>query len=134
MPYAVVSLLMAYGYGHLITPTVAIIPSFFAKSSTAYNPVIYIFMSKKFRRCLLQLFCVRLLKFQRTLKDRPAVESEKPIRPIVMSQKAGDRPKKKVTFSSSSIIFIITSDDVQPIENGTKHVSTKVNVIQVKPL
>ncbi|XP_077201109.1 opsin-3 [Paroedura picta] len=133
-PYAVVSLLMAYGYGHLITPTVAIIPSFFAKSSTAYNPVIYIFMSRKFRRCLLQLFCVRLLKFQRTLKDRPAVESEKPIRPIVMSQKAGDRPKKKVTFSSSSIIFIITSDDVHPIENGTKHAGTKVNVIQVKPL
>lgn len=47
MPYAVVSLLMAYGYGHLITPTVAIIPSFFAKSSTAYNPVIYIFMNRK---------------------------------------------------------------------------------------
>lgn len=47
MPYAVVSLLLAYGYDHLITPTVAIIPSFFAKSSTAYNPVIYIFMSQK---------------------------------------------------------------------------------------
>nr|XP_056709318.1 opsin-3 [Euleptes europaea] len=134
MPYAVVSLLMAYGYGHLITPTVAIVPSFFAKSSTAYNPVIYIFMSRKFRRCLLQLFCVHLLKFQRTLKDRPAVESEKPIRPIVVSQKAGDRPKKKVTFSNSSIIFIITNDDVQPIENGTKHAGPKINIIQVKSL
>ncbi|XP_054847066.1 opsin-3 [Eublepharis macularius] len=134
MPYAVVSLLIAYGYGHLITPTVAIIPSFFAKSSIAYNPVIYIFMSRKFRRCLLQLFCVHLLKYQRNLKDRPTIGSEKPIRPIVMSQKAGDRPKKKVTFSSSSIIFIITSDDKQPIDNGAKHAGTKVNVIQVKPL
>lgn len=47
MPYAVVSLLVTYGYGNLVTPTVAIIPSFFAKSSTAYNPVIYIFMSRK---------------------------------------------------------------------------------------
>lgn len=47
MPYAVVSLLVAYGYGHLVTPTVAIAPSFFAKSSTAYNPVIYIFMNRK---------------------------------------------------------------------------------------
>uniref|UniRef100_A0A670Y639 Opsin-3 n=1 Tax=Pseudonaja textilis TaxID=8673 RepID=A0A670Y639_PSETE len=47
MPYAVVSLLIAYGYGHLITPTVAIIPSFFAKSNTAYNPIIFIFMNRK---------------------------------------------------------------------------------------
>lgn len=47
MPYAVVSLLITYGYSNLVTPTVAIIPSFFAKSSTAYNPVIYIFMSRK---------------------------------------------------------------------------------------
>lgn len=47
MPYAVVSLLETYGYSNLVTPTVAIIPSFFAKSSTAYNPLIYIFMSRK---------------------------------------------------------------------------------------
>ncbi|XP_053238608.1 opsin-3 [Podarcis raffonei] len=134
MPYAVVSLLVAYGYGHLVTPTVAIIPSLFAKSSTAYNPVIYIFMSRKFRRCLMQLFCVRLLRFQRRLKEKPAVGNEKPIRPIVVSQKAGDRPKKKVTFSSSSIIFIITSDDTQQIDHSTKYTGTKINVIQVKPL
>ncbi|XP_066479154.1 opsin-3 [Tiliqua scincoides] len=134
MPYAVVSLLIAYGYDHLITPTVAIIPSFFAKSSTAYNPVIYIFMSRKFRRCLMQLFCFRLLRLQRSLKERPAVGKEKLIRPIVMSQKAGDRPKKKVTFSSSSVIFIITGDDTQQIDDSTSHTGTKVNVIQVKPL
>ncbi|CAM5102107.1 unnamed protein product [Eretmochelys imbricata] len=134
MPYAVVSLLIAAGYGNLVTPTVAIIPSFFAKSSTAYNPVIYIFMSRKFRRCLLQLLCFRLLRFQRTMKEIPVLGNEKPIRPIVMSQKAGDRPKKKVTFSSSSIIFIITGDDTQQMDNSSKHNGTKVNVIQVKPL
>ncbi|XP_010213753.1 PREDICTED: opsin-3 [Tinamus guttatus] len=134
MPYAVVSLLVTYGYGNLVTPTVAIIPSFFAKSSTAYNPVIYIFMSRKFRRCLLQLLCFRLMRFQRAVKETPATESDKPIRPIVMSQKVGDRPKKKVTFSSSSIIFIITSDDTQQTDDNSKHSGTKVNVIQVKPL
>ncbi|KAF2974514.1 hypothetical protein EK904_010074 [Melospiza melodia maxima] len=134
MPYAVVSLLITYGYSNLVTPTVAIIPSFFAKSSTAYNPVIYIFMSRKFRRCLLQLLCFRLMRFQRTMKETPATGSDKPIRPIVMSQKAGDRPKKKVTFSSSSVIFIITSDDTEQIDDSSKHNETKVNVIQVKPL
>ncbi|KAF1673939.1 OPN3 protein, partial [Pygoscelis papua] len=134
MPYAVVSLLVTYGYSNLVTPTVAIIPSFFAKSSTAYNPVIYIFMSRKFRRCLLQLLCFRLMRFQRTVKETPATGNDKPMRPIVMSQKAGDRPKKKVTFSSSSVIFIITSDDAQQIDDNSKHNGTKVNVIQVKPL
>uniref|UniRef100_A0A8D0BUJ3 Opsin-3 n=1 Tax=Salvator merianae TaxID=96440 RepID=A0A8D0BUJ3_SALMN len=134
MPYAVVSLLIAYGYDHLITPTVAVVPSFFAKSSTAYNPVIYIFMNRKFRRCLMQLFCIRFLRFQRTLKERPAVGNAKPVKPIVMSQKTGERPKKKVTFSSSSVIFIITSDDTQHIEDSSKNTAPKINVIQVKPL
>ncbi|XP_029452653.1 opsin-3-like [Rhinatrema bivittatum] len=134
MPYTVVSLLVAYGYGKLITPTVAVIPSFFAKSSTAYNPVIYIFMSRKFRRSLVQLLCFRLLRFQRALKARPAAKNEKPIRPIVMSQKVGDRPKKKVTFSSSSITFIIANDETQQADESTKNSGTNVNIIQVRPL
>ncbi|KAM6464617.1 opsin-3 isoform 1-T1 [Liasis olivaceus] len=134
MPYAVVSLLIAYGYGHLITPTVAIIPSFFAKSNTAYNPVIFIFMSRKFRQCLMQLICVRLLRFQRILKEKTVVRNEKPVRPIVVSHKARDRPKKKVTFSSSSVIFIITTDETQEIDDSSKDTGTKINVIQVKPL
>ncbi|KAK3554170.1 hypothetical protein QTP70_019102 [Hemibagrus guttatus] len=46
-PYAVVSMLVAFGKRNAISPTVAIIPSFFAKSSTAYNPIIYGFMSRK---------------------------------------------------------------------------------------
>ncbi|XP_074079015.1 opsin-3 isoform X1 [Macrotis lagotis] len=134
MPYAVVCLLVANGYGSLVTPTVAIIPSLFAKSSTVYNPIIYIFMSRKFRRCLLQLLCFRQLKFQQPKKDRPVIRTEKQIRPIVVSQKAGDRPKKKVTFSSSSIIFIITSDETQMSVDDDKNNGTKVNVIQVRPL
>lgn len=74
------------------------------------------------------------MRFQRTAKETPGEENDKPIRPIVMSQKGGDRPKKKVTFSSSSIIFIITSDDTQQIDDNSKENGTKVNVIQVKPL
>ncbi|NXX45173.1 OPN3 protein, partial [Tricholaema leucomelas] len=133
MPYAVISLLITYGYSNLVTPTVAIIPSFFAKSSSAYNPVIYIFMSRNFRQCLLQLLCFRLMRYQRTMKGTPATGSDKPIRPIVTSQKAGGRPKKKVTFSSS-VIFIIASDDAQQIDDNSTHSRTKVDVIQVKPL
>lgn len=49
-PYAVVSMLVAFGKQNAVSPTAAIIPSFFAKSSIVYNPIIYGFMSKKVKR------------------------------------------------------------------------------------
>lgn len=91
----------------------------------------------QFRRCLLQLLCSRLSWLQRSLKERPLAPVERPIRPIVMSQACSsrNRPKKKVTFSSSSIVFIITSDDFRHLDVTSKTGdSAEVNVIQVRPL
>ncbi|CAB1343433.1 unnamed protein product, partial [Coregonus sp. 'balchen'] len=104
-PYAVVSMMEAFGRKSMVTPAIAIVPSVFAKSSTAYNPLIYIFMSRK-----------------RSIKDRPlARRIERPIRPIVMSHRGGgERPKKRVTFSSSSIVFIIASNDVHHLDTTSK--------------
>uniref|UniRef100_A0A3Q3WPF3 Opsin-3 n=1 Tax=Mola mola TaxID=94237 RepID=A0A3Q3WPF3_MOLML len=136
-PYAIVSMMEAFGRKSMVSPTVAIIPSFFAKSSTAYNPLIYVFMSRKFRRCLVQLLCSRLSWPQRSLKERPLAPAQRPIRPIVMSRACStrDRPKKKVTFSSSSIVFIITSDNFQQLDVTSNAAnSTALNVIQVRPL
>ncbi|XP_063047815.1 opsin-3 [Engraulis encrasicolus] len=134
-PYAVVSMLEAFGKKSMVSPTLAIIPSFFAKSSTAYNPLIYIFMSRKFRRCLLQLLCSRLVRLQHSIKERPLASKERPIRPIVVSHGRPDRPKKRVTFSSSSIVFIIASHDTQPLDVQSNCESTaEINVIQVRPL
>ncbi|XP_041867084.1 opsin-3-like [Melanotaenia boesemani] len=99
-PYAIVSMMEAFGKKSMVSPTVAIIPSFFAKSSTAYNPLIYIFMSRKVRRSFLQLLCSRLYSklswLQRNLKERPLTPAERPIRPIVVSSACGsrDRPKR----------------------------------------
>lgn len=137
-PYAVVSMMEAFGrHRNMVSPTTAIIPSFFAKSSTAYNPLIYAFMSRKFRRCLLQLLCSRLSWLQRGLKERPLAPVERPIRPIFVSDSCSgrDRPKKRVTFNSSSIVFIITSDNLQHVDVSSKTGSdSQVNVIQVRPL
>ncbi|XP_053568247.1 opsin-3 [Bombina bombina] len=47
IPRSVISLLLTYGYKKQITTTTALIPTFLAKSSAAYNPVINIFMLKK---------------------------------------------------------------------------------------
>nr|XP_004653495.2 opsin-3 isoform X1 [Jaculus jaculus] len=134
MPYVVICFLVVNGSGHLVTPTVSVVSYVFAKSSTVYNPVIYVFMIRKFRKSLLQLLCFRLLRCRRPAKNLPAAESEMQIRPIVMSQKDGDRPKKKVTFNSSSIIFIITSDESLSVDDSDRTTASKVDVIQVRPL
>ncbi|XP_061819807.1 opsin-3 [Nerophis lumbriciformis] len=135
-PYAVVSMMEAFGRRSMVSPTLAIIPSFFAKSSTAYNPLIYVFMSRKFRHCLLQLLCSRLSWLQRSFKERPLATAQGPIRPIVVSSSCGsrNRPKKRVTFNTSSIVFIITSDDLHRLDVTSKTAESSVNVIQVKPL
>ncbi|XP_067241268.1 opsin-3 [Chanodichthys erythropterus] len=134
-PYAVVSMLEAFGRKSIVSPTVAIIPSLFAKSSTAYNPVIYAFMSRKFRRCMLQMLCSRLASLQHTIKDRPLTRIEHPVRPIVMSHSRADRPKKRVTFNSSSIVFIIASNDTHPLDITTKcNDVPDIDTIQVRPL
>ncbi|XP_028845483.1 opsin-3 [Denticeps clupeoides] len=134
-PYAIVSMMVAFGRKSSITPTLAIIPSFFAKSSTAYNPIIYVFMSRKFRRCLLQLLCSRLVRLQRSIKERPLTGVDRPVRPIVVSHGRANRPKKRVTFSSSSIVFIIASNDTHPLDiHSACDNIPEVNVIQVRPL
>ncbi|XP_048865208.1 opsin-3 isoform X2 [Brienomyrus brachyistius] len=133
-PYAVVSMLEAFGKKKVITPSLSVIPSFLAKSSTMYNFLIYITMSRKFRRCLLQLLCSRLLRLQQSIKERPLPQVDQPIRPIVVSHRVSDRPKKRVTFSSSSIVFIITSNDTQQLDVSPRGDMSEVNVIQVRPL
>lgn len=64
-PYAVVSMMEAFGKKSAVTPAMAIIPSFFAKSSTAYNPLIYILMSRKVRFvywfCFYETKCILIM-------------------------------------------------------------------------
>ncbi|MBN3297020.1 OPN3 protein, partial [Amia calva] len=118
--------IMAYCYGHILY-TVRMV------RIEAYETTESI-MEVEFRRCLMQLLCARLLRLQRSLKERPIARVERPIRPIVVSQKVGNRPKKKVTFNSSSIVFIITSNDTQYLDVSSKSCAPEVNVIQVRPL
>ncbi|XP_072906251.1 opsin-3 [Hemitrygon akajei] len=135
LPYAVTSFMVVYGYTDVITPSVTIIVSLLAKSSTTSNPIIYTLMSRKYRWCLKQFLCSRIMRIKWAIKDRTVrVRSEKPIKPIVISEKAADRPKKRVTFSSSSIIFIIANDETQDIGSTAELNATNPNVVQVRPL
>ncbi|KAM7161026.1 pinopsin-like [Macrochelys suwanniensis] len=53
MPYGIVSLIATFGKP--ITPTVSIVPSILAKTSTFVNPVLYVLLNKQFYRCFIAL-------------------------------------------------------------------------------
>ncbi|XP_075057787.1 vertebrate ancient opsin-like isoform X1 [Mixophyes fleayi] len=55
LPYGIMALIATFGKPGLITPAASIIPSVLAKSSTVYNPIIYIFLNKQFYRCFIAL-------------------------------------------------------------------------------
>ncbi|XP_067909437.1 vertebrate ancient long opsin a [Heterodontus francisci] len=55
-PYAVFSITVTICPTIELDPRLAAIPAFFSKTAAVYNPVIYVFMNKQFRKCLLQMF------------------------------------------------------------------------------
>ncbi|XP_030810537.1 LOW QUALITY PROTEIN: pinopsin-like [Camarhynchus parvulus] len=55
LPYAAVALLATFGQPGLISPAASIVPAILAKSSTVYNPIIYVFLNKQFYRCFVEL-------------------------------------------------------------------------------
>ncbi|KAF7668649.1 hypothetical protein LDENG_00299520 [Lucifuga dentata] len=55
-PYAAFSILVTAYPTIEVDATLASIPAFFSKTAAVYNPIIYVFMNKQFRKCLIQLF------------------------------------------------------------------------------
>ncbi|XP_030826203.1 red-sensitive opsin [Camarhynchus parvulus] len=55
-PYTIFACFAAANPGYAFHPLTAALPAFFAKSATIYNPIIYVFMNRQFRNCILQLF------------------------------------------------------------------------------
>ncbi|KAM4771166.1 vertebrate ancient opsin-like [Rhinophrynus dorsalis] len=55
LPYGIMALIATFGKPGAISPSASIIPSVLAKSSTVYNPIIYIFLNKQFYRCFVAL-------------------------------------------------------------------------------
>ncbi|KAG8451754.1 hypothetical protein GDO86_003809 [Hymenochirus boettgeri] len=57
LPYASFALVVAINKDVVINPTLASMPSYFSKTATVYNPIIYVFMNKQFRNCLMSVLC-----------------------------------------------------------------------------
>ncbi|XP_032890635.1 opsin-VA-like [Amblyraja radiata] len=55
-PYAAFSITVITCPTIELDPRMSAIPAFFSKTATVYNPVIYVFMNRQFRKCVLQMF------------------------------------------------------------------------------
>ncbi|KAG1954883.1 vertebrate ancient long opsin b [Pimephales promelas] len=55
-PYAAFSIIVTACPTIYIDPRLGSIPAFFSKTAAVYNPIIYVFMNKQFRKCLIQMF------------------------------------------------------------------------------
>ncbi|XP_066280128.1 pinopsin-like [Branchiostoma lanceolatum] len=101
-PYAVMALIVTFGADHLVTPTASVIPSLVAKSSTAYNPIIYVLMNNQFREFLLarlERLCCRQPRAPRVtpigIDDNTQVrlggEGPSQAQPFLPSEENGDK-------------------------------------------
>ncbi|KAM4652002.1 parapinopsin-like [Discoglossus pictus] len=60
LPYAFFAMMVVANPGMYIDPIIATVPMYLTKTSTVYNPIIYIFMNKQFQDCVIPfLFCGR---------------------------------------------------------------------------
>ncbi|NXU43146.1 OPSP protein, partial [Drymodes brunneopygia] len=57
LPYTTFALVVATHKDIVIQPALASLPSYFSKTATVYNPIIYVFMNKQFQSCLLGMLC-----------------------------------------------------------------------------
>ncbi|XP_066552230.1 pinopsin [Amia ocellicauda] len=57
LPYTTFALVVAIDKDIVIQPTLASMPSYFSKTATVYNPIIYVFMNRQFRNCMLTTVC-----------------------------------------------------------------------------
>ncbi|XP_069499739.1 parapinopsin-like [Ambystoma mexicanum] len=55
LPYALFAMTVVANPGIHIDPIMATVPMYLSKTSTVYNPIIYIFMNRQFRDCIIPL-------------------------------------------------------------------------------
>ncbi|KAG7280755.1 hypothetical protein CRUP_037685 [Coryphaenoides rupestris] len=64
-PYALVSMLVTYGHVESMPPMAFAVPAIFAKSSTLYNPLVYLLLKPNYRHLLVEHILARLKKCPR---------------------------------------------------------------------
>eukprot|EP00066_Takifugu_rubripes_P002040 XP_003963671.1 PREDICTED: vertebrate ancient opsin-like [Takifugu rubripes] len=78
-PYATFAILVTIHPTIELDPRLASIPAFFSKTAAVYNPIIYVFMNKQFRKCLIQHFIgmgVMAESNMNPTSERPGITAE----------------------------------------------------------
>nr|QJT41798.1 rhodopsin 1_2 [Serrasalmus rhombeus] len=76
LPYVSMAWYIFTHQGITVSPLFVTIPSFFAKSSTLYNPIIYICMNKPFRDCLIRTMYNEENPFEKDEKETTTSSSK----------------------------------------------------------
>ncbi|KAG7228258.1 hypothetical protein INR49_009119 [Caranx melampygus] len=105
LPYAAMALAVIIDSSLYIDPVVATIPVYLAKSSTLYNPIIYVFMNRQFAKGFQAMFDILLLHWGR--HTRPAVPHSIHKTTLAISpelKECATRPQAVANCSSGNII------------------------------
>ncbi|XP_043553764.1 visual pigment-like receptor peropsin isoform X1 [Chiloscyllium plagiosum] len=78
-PYSIVCLWSSFGDPKFIPPAMAIVAPLFAKSSTFYNPCIYVIANKKFRRAIIAMVCCQTQQDLTISHTLPMTTSQAPL-------------------------------------------------------
>ncbi|CAM5166627.1 unnamed protein product [Natator depressus] len=133
MPYGIVSLIATFGKPGIITPTVSIIPSILAKTSTFVNPVLCVLLNKQLEQELsLHEDYLFLRRIQKCRKPEGAGSSLLDCKEII--NRFQDLLVKDAELSKDGAKFEMQKDDrQQPISahlTGFKNSTKKVSVLQ----
>ncbi|KAI4827409.1 hypothetical protein KUCAC02_030804 [Chaenocephalus aceratus] len=77
LPYAGLAMLVVYNPDVEIHPLVATVPVYLAKTSTAYNPIIYIYLNKQFRKYAVPFLLCGTEPLEDETSEMTTVESNK---------------------------------------------------------
>uniref|UniRef100_A0A7M4F2X6 Pinopsin-like n=1 Tax=Crocodylus porosus TaxID=8502 RepID=A0A7M4F2X6_CROPO len=91
LPYTTFAMVVATNKDIPIQPALASLPSYFSKTATVYNPVIYVFMNKQFWSCLLKMnfLCLGCIPVQ--VEDNPPALPSPCVRVISASEGCGNK-------------------------------------------
>ncbi|KAM6201881.1 short-wave-sensitive opsin 1 [Rhynchocyon petersi] len=74
VPYAALAMYMVNNRNHGLDLRIVTIPAFFSKSACVYNPIIYCFMNKQFRACIMEMVCGKSMSEDSDLSSSQKME------------------------------------------------------------
>ncbi|OCT88836.1 pinopsin [Xenopus laevis] len=81
LPYTVFALIVVINPQLYISPLAATLPTYFAKTSPVYNPIIYIFLNKQFRSCAVECLTCGHIQLESQEENTESVQVQNTLNP-----------------------------------------------------